>query len=357
MKYTYLTPGPSELYFTVDYHIKQAIKAGIPSISHRSREFQSIYGSIKENLKALLNLPEDYRIFFTSSAREAWERVAQNLVSKNSFHLSNGAFADKFIDTMKAMGKSPQAFRVPDGKGFDIQGLTLPENIELVSITQNETSTGTRFPVEDIYSIRNNHPDFLIAVDGVSSIPYEEVDYSKIDTMYFSVQKCFGLPSGLCVWLINERCFEKAHKLESEGMSIGSYHSIPSLQKMYDKNQTPETPNILDIYLLSRVIEDMLHKGIGQIRREINYKSAVVYHSIKEHGLLESFVEDEKIRSKTIIVLSTPEAESFYDYMVSKKIKVGRGYGQYRDEHIRIANFPTHSKEFFEKLADHITAF
>ena len=105
MKNTYLTAGPSELYYTVDFHLKQALKSGIPSISHRSKEFQSIYASIKDNLATLLGLPEDYKIFFTSSATEVWERIALNLVSKKSYHFSNGAFADKFINTVNILGK------------------------------------------------------------------------------------------------------------------------------------------------------------------------------------------------------------------------------------------------------------
>lgn len=357
MKYTFLTPGPTELYFSVDFHVKQALKKGIPSISHRSTEFQKIYGSIKENLKTLLNLPDDYKIFFTSSAREAWERIAQNLVSKQSFHLSNGAFADKFIDAVQVMGKQPESLRMPDGHGFDIPGLHIPESCELISITQNETSTGTRFPLEDISKIRDSYPDPLIAVDAVSSVPYENIDFSKIDCLYLSVQKCFGLPAGLGIWLLNERCVKKAVELQSSGEIIGSYHSIPSLLKNYEKNQTPETPNILGIYLLSKVIEDMLSKGIDQIRREINYKSAVMYQLAKDHDFISSFVKAEKIRSKTIHVFETDYADQIFDHCLSRKIMIGKGYGNYKNSQIRIANFPTHSKEFFEQFADHLAAF
>ena len=200
MHKTYLTPGPSELYFTVEFHIKQALKARIPTISHRSKTFEGIYEGVKNNLRQLLNLPDDYQVYFASSATEIWERMAQNLIEKESFHLTSGAFAEKFIKVVEAQNKTAITYRVSDGKPFLIDSISIPESTELISITQNETSTGTRFPVEDISAIRKSFPDPLIAIDAVSSLPYENFDFSKIDSLYFSVQKCFGLPSGLGVW-------------------------------------------------------------------------------------------------------------------------------------------------------------
>jgi phosphoserine aminotransferase len=357
MKYTYLTAGPSELYYTVDFHLKQALKSGIPSISHRSKEFQSIYASIKENLATLLSLPADYKIFFTSSATEVWERIAQNLISSKSYHFSNGAFADKFISTVNLLGKQAIANRMQEGQGFDIGSLEIPDDLDVISITQNETSTGTRFPLEDIYRIRELYPEKLITVDAVSSIPCEIIDFSKIDSLYFSVQKCFGLPAGLGVWLVNERCIKKAIEMEQQGQILGSYHSIPSLLKTYEKDQTPETPNVLGIYLFGKVLEDMLDKGIDQIRREINYKAALTYQSVLNHELLEPFVKEESIRSKTVIVANIEDPNKIVNYFKSNHFIVGKGYGGFKNNQIRIANFPTHSKETFEKLADLIEAF
>ena len=50
----------------------------------------------------------------------------------------------------------------------------------------------------------------LLAVDAVSSLPYPDFDYTKLDSVFFSVQKGFGLPSGLGVWMANDKCLAKA---------------------------------------------------------------------------------------------------------------------------------------------------
>ena len=43
MHQTYFTAGPSQLYYTVEEHIKNALKSQIPSISHRSKQFENLY--------------------------------------------------------------------------------------------------------------------------------------------------------------------------------------------------------------------------------------------------------------------------------------------------------------------------
>ena len=68
------TPGPSELYFTVPDHLRRALKAGVPSLSHRSKAFESIYKETTDGLRELLKLPSGFHIAFLASATEIWER-------------------------------------------------------------------------------------------------------------------------------------------------------------------------------------------------------------------------------------------------------------------------------------------
>ena len=99
MRRVYFTPGPSGLYFTVEHHIKHAIRDGITSISHRSKQFEEIFEEAENNLKLLLQLPDNYQLVFTSSASEIWEKMTDGLISNNSLHIVNGAFSNKFYSS------------------------------------------------------------------------------------------------------------------------------------------------------------------------------------------------------------------------------------------------------------------
>jgi phosphoserine aminotransferase len=349
----YFTPGPTQLFYTVEDHIKSALKNDIGSISHRSKEFEAIFIEARENLKELLGLPDGYEIYFTSSANEIWERIIQNLVDQKSHHFTNGSFSEKFFSFTKDYNKLSTCTANAAGQHFS--DLSIPDETELISCTLNETSIGYQFPTKDIYQIRKDHPNKLLAIDGVSAFPCVDFDFSQVDTAYFSVQKSFGLPSGLGAWIVNQACIEKAKQLDEKGLPTGSYHRLTELRKLGAKNQTPETPNTFGIYLLAKVAKDMLMRGPKNIQNETIYKSTLLYQAISKHPHFSAFIKDANHQSKTVIVAECEKGiTSVLDKFKEKGWILGEGYGEFKKQHIRIANFPMHSKEQIEQLCDFI---
>ncbi len=345
----YLTPGPSQLFYTFEEHFKKAMSLDVGSISHRSKDFVSIVKHTKDCLRELLEIPHDYDIFFLSSANEAWDRIIQNLVIETSHHFANGAFSKKFYDFAIKYGKSSTLNEVGDGQSF--KNFEVPAEAELIGLTKNETSMGFTFPESEIEQLRKDNPDQLIALDMVSATPSIPINLSNVDTAYFSVQKSFGMPPGLGVWICNQKCQEQAIK-KSERTTIGSYRSLPNLKKLSDKDQTPDTPNSLAIYILGKIAEDMLEVGKKKIINDTIYKSTILYQAIENHPSLSPFVNDATYQSKTTIVANTNDPGKMISYFKEKGIVIGSGYGSHKENHIRIANFVTHSKETIEMVCD-----
>lgn len=349
----FFTPGPSALFYTVNEHIRTALREQIPSISHRGKAFSKVYQETDEALRDLLTLPDDYCIFFTGSATEIWERMLQAAVNHETMHLVNGAFSRRFSVIANQLGYNPTVVEVPEGQVVTMEQLPKDDSPELIGVTHNETSTGATHPLEDLQSLRSRYPDALIAVDVVSSIPLVNLPYDQIDSFYFSVQKCFGLPAGLGVWLVNKRFIDKAQNMAPTGRT--SYHGIDSYLSKYQKFQTPETPNVLSIYLLGCVVRDMLEKGLQRIRMESKYKSALLYHFLESKPNAQPFVKNPSWRSETVIVSETLGiTDTVRGQLLNKGLMVGDGYGKFKGQHLRIANFPTHSKEQIEMLVDQL---
>jgi len=345
------TPGPSQLYFTTEDHVRGALRENIGSLTHRSKEFETIFRQATGGLRELLSIPEHFHIFFAGSATEIWERSIQNLVKNQSFHFVNGAFSNRYHEIATQLNKTATKVEVAKGDGFNES--KIPSNTELIAVTHNETSTGVSLPLEFIHGLKDKNKDSLVIVDAVSSLPYPQFDYTKIDSLFFSVQKGFGLPAGLGVWVVNDRCISKAEMLRSKGFPIGTYHSLPTYLANGKKNQTPETPNVLAIYLLAKVVNDMLTKGIGAIRKETEYKAAILYQALMSNKLIKPFVIDPKFQSKTVIVADCGEhTQRITQLLQSKGLFPGEGYGELKKSQLRFANFPTHSKEQYELLVD-----
>ncbi|MBI2022747.1 aminotransferase class V-fold PLP-dependent enzyme [Candidatus Daviesbacteria bacterium] len=351
----YFTVGPSELYPTVYKHILKALKRDIPSISHRGSEFKKLYQEVSENLKKLLKIPAKHQIFFTSSALEAFERIIQGCVQSSSLHIITGSFGSSWFKTAQDLAKSPLKEEASAGEGIDLTNLKVPKEAELICITQNDTSTGVWLPPEGIHALKLHYPKKLIAVDVVSSIPYVDLDYSKIDITLFSVQKGFGLPAGLGVMIVSPQALEKAGELLRTGISIGSYHSLINFSKKYSEFLTPETPNVLNIYLMSSVIGDMLKLGIDKIRRQTDQKANLIYKFFERHSDFKPFVKDPKYRSKTSLVVDVlGRAKELKEKLAKKGIIISAGYGDYKENHIRLANFPSQTLSDVRKLLSFI---
>ena len=349
----FFTPGPTQLFYTYQDHLKEALKNDVPSISHRSKAFQQIFAQTREALKTLLGLKEDQEILFTSSANEIWERIIQNLVVSRSHHFVNGAFAEKFYEFAQAYQKKPTITRTNNGLSF--QYLEVPSDSELIAATLNETSNGFSFTPEKVYELKRQNPDKILAVDGVSALPSIPLDFEFIDTAFFSVQKCFGMPAGLGIWIVNKKCLDVANQLKKDGIVTGSYHALDSLWKYAQKDQTPETPNALSIFILGKIVQDMITRGIQNIRNETTYKSAILYDMLEKHGSLSPFIKEKAYRSKTVIVAQTKDNMSIINECEKRGWILGKGYGDHKVDQIRIANFPMHSKEQMEQLVDFLT--
>ncbi len=351
MSALYFTPGPSALYPTYAKHLQAAMDQQLGSVNHRSATFRKIYQFTDEQLRILMDIPKGHGIYFASSATEIWERIILNLVETRSFHFVNGSFSERFYQFSTALQKEALACIVDNGKGFSQPQLQIPYPVSLICTTQNETSTGVQFPEIDLHLLKDRCPDTLLCSDLVSVAPYAKLDYQKVDSSFFSVQKCFGMPPGLGVWIANEACLHQSIRLQAMGLNIGAHHTLISYAENAARFETPSTPNVMAIYILGKIAEDMNKKGIHTIRQEIEEKASLLYHFAQRSDKYELLVTEESHRSKTIIVLeSLSPSGNLIDTLARKNIMIGSGYGERKEQQIRIANFPATTVEDMQTL-------
>ncbi|MCE1164383.1 MAG: aminotransferase class V-fold PLP-dependent enzyme [Bacteroidetes bacterium] len=351
MNKKYFTVGPTELFPEVAEMYRGAAAEGFFSVSHRSKEFEEILEATVNSVTTLLDVPDDFYVFFLSSATECMERIIENTVERKSFHFVNGYFAQRFYDIASQLKKEPEFVKTEFGKGFDLANTVIPADSELICITHNETSTGAALPLEGIYGIKKEHPDKLVALDIVTSVPYYKIDFTYIDIAFFSVQKGFGLPPGLGVMFVRKSVLEKTKDMQSKGINIGTYNNFIKLAANADKWQTTMTPNIPAIYLLGKVSDLIIEKGVEAMRTETEKKANLIYNFFDKHDTIKPFVKDKELRSKTTITLETElDTAKIFEKIEYNGFVLSQGYGDYKGKHIRIGNFPVHRQEDVSNL-------
>lgn len=354
MKKVFFTVGPSQIYPAVPKHLENAVKQNILSISHRGTEFKKIFQEASEGLKQLLDIPANYQTFFVSSALESMERTILSCCEKTSFHIITGSFGKSWASIAKALGKNALTHVIGNAEKAEFSNIKVLKDAEIICVTQNETSTGYWIPPQEIIKLKKQYPEKLIAVDIVSSVPFVDLNFKYIDIAFFSVQKGFGLPAGLGVIIVSPKALKKTENLIKKGVVTGSYHCFKKLEEKAEKFQTPETPNVLNIYLLNNVIKDMLRTGIDKIREETDTKAKILYKFFENHKFTP-FIKHPEFRSPTTIVIETEgESEKIRKKLAKKGYIIGSGYGENKLNHIRIANFPAHKLSDIKSLLTHI---
>ncbi|MCX6160272.1 MAG: aminotransferase class V-fold PLP-dependent enzyme [Ignavibacteriae bacterium] len=347
----FFTVGPTEVFPEVGNLYNEAFENKLFSISHRSKEFERIFQFTVSSLKELLGIPEDFYIFFISSATECMERVIENLVEKESFHFVNGYFAKRFYNISAQLKKNPKSAETAFGTGYDFGNVFVPDSSEIVCITQNETSTGVAIPTDMIYTLKNRYPDKLFVIDAVTSVPYTKFKFDLIDAAFFSVQKGFGMPPGLGVLIVNRKCIAKAQSLADRGFNTGSYNNFLKLALNADKSQTTITPNIPAIYVLGKICDRLCRTGIETIREEIKKRANLAYNFFDKHNSVRPFVKEKTWRSDTTIVLDVDgDTEKIMYKLAYNGLIVSEGYGEFKGRQIRIGNFPVHSAQDYLNL-------
>lgn len=329
-------PGPSRVYDDIPKYVKDAHAKGILSMNHRSDEFMAMMKKTVKLLQQKLSIPTDYTIFFTSSATECWEIVAQSWVTNKSFHLYNGAFGQKWYEYTYKLKTGATA--LPFGRETVLNpGQSVFESSEnIICITQNETSNGTQVSNEIIRTIRKGSPEHIIAVDVTSSLAGIKLDFTAADIWLASVQKCFGLPAGLGIMICSPAAIKRAHAINNNKF----YNSAVFMADMMKKWQTSYTPNVLSLYLLMRVMEKV--KPIGTVHKLIEKRYAEWMKVFAKHSALKHLIKNKSVHSLTVLPLEADKKtiEKIKKSARAKGFLLGDGYGDLKPTTLRIANFP-----------------
>ena len=115
-------------------------------------------------------------------------------------------------------------------------------------------------PLPEICEVLRRYPEVVSIVDTVSSMSALKipVDELGIDCCLFGVQKAFALPPGLAVFTASEKALARAATVEGRGY----YFDFLEFAANDDKDNTPSTPCISQIYALDRQLLRFFAEGI-----------------------------------------------------------------------------------------------
>lgn len=97
-----------------------------------------------------------------------------------------------------------------------------------------------------------------------------------------------------------------------------------------------------------------ISKGIDYLNNKVNKRFGFYLSLFDQHPKFEWLVEDPELRSKTVITLKYNNPTQFLKRAKEMGLLIGSGYGNWKKETIRIANFPAIKSKEVERLGHYI---
>ena len=247
------------------------------SISHRTKEFEGVLEEAKSLFKELLNIPDNYSIYFVGGgASTQFFHIPANFLKTKAGYVNTGVWSKKAIKEAKYYGEVEIIASSEDRnftyipKGFDI-----PSDIDYLYICSNIYGTE--------YKTDLDSPVPLIA-DMSSDILSRPVDVSKYAMIYGGAQKNLA-PAGVTFVIIRNDMLERVVRPLPTMVNVNTHVA---------NNSMFNTPPVFPIYVMRETLKWM--KSIGgmeEMYRRNKEKAALLYAEIDRNSLFRGTVEKE----------------------------------------------------------------
>ncbi len=273
-----MIPGP------IEYENNVLGAMAIPTISHSSREFISIYKETLEKVMSIFGSEASMSLPFiiSGSGTLGMETSVVNFISRDSRVLvvNTGYFGDRFVDLFSRFTDRIEQIKPPLGEAVDpaqVKEKIDTNEFELMTVTHVDTSTGVRNDVKKIAEISKNS-DTLFVVDGVCSVGGEYLDMKwGIDVAFTASQKALGAPPGLAVGVVGNRALNRMGKLKPLTFfsDLRKWETV-SRAILDSKGGYFGTPNVNLITALNVSLSNILTEGLDvRIKRHEKMSSSL----------------------------------------------------------------------------------
>lgn len=254
----------------------------VMEMSHRSKAFDTIIKEAEQDLRDILEIPDNYKVLFLQGgASQQFAAIPMNLMKNGvADYIITGQWAKKAYEEAKKYGKAVAVASSAD-KTFsyipDCSDLPIDEDADYVYICHNNTIYGTTF-----HTLPNTKGKILVA-DMSSDILSQPINVSDYGLIYFGVQKNVG-PAGVVVAIIREDL------IRDDVMPF-----CPTMLKyktQADNDSLYNTPPCYGIYICGKVFKWV---------KEMGGLAAMKVHNEKKAAILYDFLDSSKMFRGTVV--------------------------------------------------------
>jgi phosphoserine aminotransferase len=256
----------------------------VMEMSHRGKEFMTIYEQAQADLRELLAIPKDFHILFMQGGG-----IAENAIVP--LNLSCAGTVDFVVTgswSQKSQKEARKYCRVNIAASGEAQGFTtlpapaswkLSPGASYVHLCSNETIHGVEVhELPDLQTLGSKAP---LVLDFSSQVASRPVDWSRVGLAFGGAQKNLG-PAGLTLVVVREALI---------GHALPHCPSAFDYRLVADNDSMFNTPPTYAIYISGLVFQWLKREGgVAAMEARSIAKSALLYEAIDRSSLYENRV-------------------------------------------------------------------
>lgn len=256
----------------------------VMEMSHRSKVYDEIIKTAEQDLRDLMNIPDNYKVLFLQGgASLQFAAVPMNLMkNKKAGYIVTGQWAKKAYQEAKLYGEAVELASSADETFSyipDCSDLAITDDMDYVYICENNTIYGTKFK-----TLPNTKGKDLVA-DLSSCILSEPVDVTKYGVIYAGVQKNIG-PAGVVIVIVREDLLSDDVLAGTPTMMNWKTHS--------DNESLYNTPPCYGIYICGKVFKWIKNMGgLDAMQKHNEEKAKILYDFLDESKMFKGTVRAE----------------------------------------------------------------
>ncbi len=270
----------------------------VMEMSHRSKEFKQIAEDAEQNLRDLMEIPDNYKVLFLQGGGTLqFSMIPLNLFrkSKKADYIITGTWAKKAYKEACKFGD----IKVVDSSEKDtftwvpkIKKEQFRSDADYVYITTNNTIYGTA------YNYIPETGDIPLVADMSSNILSKPIDVSKFGIIWAGAQKNVG-PAGMTIVIIREDLIGFA---KEDVPSYLDYKIHAENDSMYN------TPPCFSLYVAGEVFKNIKKTGGIEAMAQRNIeKAAMLYDYIDGSSLYKNNVAKEDRSLMNVVFVTGDE--------------------------------------------------
>lgn len=256
----------------------------VMEMSHRSKVYDTIIKEAEQDLRDLMNIPDNYKVLFLQGgASQQFAMIPMNLMkNKKAGYIVTGQWAKKAYQEAQIYGEAVKLASSED-KTFsyipDCSDLDIPDDLDYVYICENNTIYGTK------YKTLPNTKGHTLVADVSSCFLSEPVDVSKYGVIYGGVQKNIG-PAGVVIVIIREDLITEDTLPGTPTMLKYKIHA--------DAESLYNTPPCYGIYICGKVFKWLKKMGgLSMMKEKNEEKAAILYDFLDQSKMFRGTVVPE----------------------------------------------------------------